>query len=237
MDARGLGLAVPVPQVEEWTGVRTGVRRCMTAAFANGLSDGFWRSLDPSLDDVRPDEQVLSEFPVEAMRLPLVRVDASFTGAHWGHFQTVKDEDGRLRNFAMCEPTVTATVYAKSAIQRDRMLDAYTDMLAFAFTQPMQQPNPNTYGNTQQPLFNQQPQQPYTPAFGNNAPVQPAAAPVAVAAGPVAAAAVEEQTEFDVILTDAGAGTDTSTGVALYVADEADGDDLLAYTSEWLGNG
>ena len=33
-----------------------------------------------------------------------------------------------------------------------------------------------------------------------------AAAPVAVAAGPVAAAAVEEQTEFDVILTDAGAG-------------------------------
>ena len=48
-----------------------------------------------------------------------------------------------------------------------------------AFTQPMQQPNPNTYGNTQQPLFNQQPQQPYTPAFGNNAPVQPAAAPVA----------------------------------------------------------
>lgn len=137
MDARGLGLAVPVPQVEEWTGVRTGVKRCMTAAFANGLSDEFWRSLDPSLDDVRPDEQVLSEFPVEAMRLPLVRVDASFTGAHWGHFQTVKDEDGRLRNFAMCEPTVTATVYAKSAIQRDRMLDAYTDMLAFAFTQPM----------------------------------------------------------------------------------------------------
>ena len=33
-----------------------------------------------------------------------------------------------------------------------------------------------------------------------------AAAPVAVAAGPVAAAAVEEQTEFDVILTVAGAG-------------------------------
>ena len=33
-----------------------------------------------------------------------------------------------------------------------------------------------------------------------------AAAPVAVAAGPVAAAAVEEQTEFDVILAEAGAG-------------------------------
>ncbi len=32
-----------------------------------------------------------------------------------------------------------------------------------------------------------------------------AAAPVAVAAGPVAAAAVEEQTEFNVILKDAGA--------------------------------
>lgn len=38
-------------------------------------------------------------------------------------------------------------------------------------------------------------------------------------------------------LTDTGSGADTATGVALYVADEADGDDLTAYTSEWLGNG
>ena len=44
-----------------------------------------------------------------------------------------------------------------------------------AFNTSAQQPvNPNTYGNTQQPLFNQQPQQPYASNFGNPAPVQPA---------------------------------------------------------------
>ncbi|WP_017610868.1 hypothetical protein [Nocardiopsis xinjiangensis] len=38
-------------------------------------------------------------------------------------------------------------------------------------------------------------------------------------------------------LGDAGTGADTTIGVALHVADEADGEDLGAYTSEWLGNG
>ncbi|GHD14519.1 hypothetical protein [Nocardiopsis kunsanensis] len=38
-------------------------------------------------------------------------------------------------------------------------------------------------------------------------------------------------------LGEAGPGADTTVGVALYVADEADREDLDAYTSGWLGNG
>lgn len=38
-------------------------------------------------------------------------------------------------------------------------------------------------------------------------------------------------------LGEAEPGADTTVGVALHVADEADGEDLGAYTSEWLGNG
>ena len=48
------------------------------------------------------------------------------------------------------------------------------------FTQPVQpvqpqQPVAPTYGNNQQPLFNQQPAQPYASNFGNTAPMQPIA--------------------------------------------------------------
>lgn len=121
----------------KYTGLRTGIKHAFVEAFRKGLTDGFWGTIDESMNDVRPEDHVLPEFPVRKQEFPIVRLDVSLNTVNWTSMQRYRyDEAGKPKQTGMCTPNVTVYVYALSALQRDRIMDAYTNMLLFSYVHP-----------------------------------------------------------------------------------------------------
>lgn len=121
----------------QYTGLKDGLKHAFVTAFRAGLTDEFWQNLSPVMKDPRPEDHVLPEFPTVPMEFPIVRVDVTINTIHWTTMQRNElDATGNPRKTGRATPNVTVYFYALSAKQRDRLMDAYINMLLFWTVKP-----------------------------------------------------------------------------------------------------
>lgn len=132
---------------ENYTGIKTGVKTAFVRAFRAGLTNKFWQSISPAMQDVRSEDHVLPEFPTVKVEFPIVRVDATVNQVHWQNINRSTDHKGLPQQQGICTANITVYVYAKSAKQRDRITDAYVNMLLFAYCHPKELAFSNVLSN------------------------------------------------------------------------------------------
>ena len=109
-----------------YTGLRQATRTAVRTALAQGLSDEFWQSLDPAMSQVNPDQVVVSKYPTQAVAYPIVHVDVTFGPTKWAGLSAAPQNWSPTQGERLltADATVGVEVYARSAIQRDRLADA-----------------------------------------------------------------------------------------------------------------
>lgn len=122
--------SIPVPD-----GLKTKVKTAFGLAFRDAMSLEFWQNIDDSMQDLRPEEQVVEEFPVQKMRFPFVRVAVSFGKANWMNVNRwFFQEHAQAAQNAEIDVRVSVDMFALSSKQRDRIEDMYLFMLLFGYT-------------------------------------------------------------------------------------------------------
>ena len=121
---------LPVPD-----GFKTKVKTVFGLAFRDAMSLEFWQNIDDSMRDLRPEEQVVEEFPVKKMRFPFVRIAVSFGRANWVNVNRFFfQEHAQSAQNAEMDVRVSIDIFALSSRQRDRIEDMYLFMLLFGYT-------------------------------------------------------------------------------------------------------
>ena len=106
-----------------------GIKKELVGAFKQAFSDTFWSSFNTSASTVAPERIVLMEYPTEKIEFPMVRIGIDVNQMYWDNISAVTDEkDNQCAEF---DGDCTVDLYALSAQDRDRLLDAFLALLAW----------------------------------------------------------------------------------------------------------
>jgi hypothetical protein len=118
-------------------GLTTSIKNAFVLGLRESIKPSLWHELDPALDQLDEDKNTYPEFPQVKTEFPFVRVSANISEIQQSNVgRWHEDDNGMPVQDGKCKASCSIYVYAMSSQQRNRLIDAYINIIMFSHLRP-----------------------------------------------------------------------------------------------------